>query len=585
MVITYQNLNEKNLNLDLYLRLLKKTSKDRFSPQDLRKIEGAFEYARLAHKSQKRFSGEPYINHVVNVSLDAAALKLDADTISAALLHDTVEDHVATMRDIKKGFGDEVAFLVRGVTKVDKLKYRGVERAAESMRRMFLAVAEDIRVVVLKLLDRLNNMKTLYALPSEEKQKRIASETLEIYAPLADRLGMGELKNELEDLAFRYVYPQEYEWVKKEIGGRLPERERYINKIMPVLKKELATENIKPLEIAARAKHYYSAWKKLLRYEMNWEKVLDLVAVRIIVKNVEDCYSALGAIHKLWRPVPGRIKDYIALPKPNGYKSLHTTVFCLDGQPTEFQIRTTEMHREAEYGIAAHWFWDEAGRPKSGAKFTGQKFFWVKQLQSWQKEFMQEQSSEEFLESLKIDFFKDRIFVLTPKGDVLDLPEGSTPIDFAYHIHSEIGHHATGAKVNSKMAPLSTTLASGDTVEIIIKKNRKPSAEWLNFVKTSLARSRIKKELGITRPSKKIDQNETELNVVVKNRVGVLKDITEALAAFKINIESVSSAAKGNKYPLIALKFKRKNLEQLERLKTRLKKIKGVESVAEKFKP
>jgi len=568
---------------DFESRLLVK-NKGGFSAGDLNLIKKVFEYASLAHKDQTRFSGEPYINHVADVALDAAALKLDAKTIAAALLHDTVEDNVATMRDIKKQFGDEVAFLVRGVTKVDKLKYHGAERAAESMRKMFLAVAEDIRVVVLKLVDRLNNMKTLYALPSEAKQRRIASETLEIYAPLADRLGMGELKNELEDMAFQYVYPQEYAWIKKEVDQKVPAGEKYIKKIMPVIKKELAREGVKPAEISARAKHYYSAWKKLLRYDMDWGRVLDLVAVRIIVSNVEECYSALGIIHKLWRPMPGKIKDYIALPKPNGYQSLHTTVFCVDAQPTEFQIRTESMHREAEYGIAAHWFWDEAGKPKSGTKVSGQKFSWVRQLQSWQKEFKRGQSSEEFLESLKIDFFKDRIFVLTPKGDVIDLPEGSTPIDFAYHVHSEIGNHAAGAKINSKMVSLSTPLASGNTVEIITQKNKKPSSEWLNFIKTSLARSRIKKILGITRPPKKADDKETELNIRVRNRVGVLKDITEVLASFKINIEGVSSAASSNEYPAIIVKFRAKTREQLERIKTRMKKIRGVQSVEEKTK-
>ncbi|QQG46106.1 MAG: bifunctional (p)ppGpp synthetase/guanosine-3',5'-bis(diphosphate) 3'-pyrophosphohydrolase [Candidatus Niyogibacteria bacterium] len=577
----------KNLGLswsDFEQKLLAK-NRGRFSKDDLALIKKAFEYASEAHRLQTRLTGEAYINHVTDVALDAASLKLDVKTVSAALLHDTVEDNVATMRDIKKKFGDEIAFLVRGVTKVDKLKYHGVERAAESMRRMFLAVAEDIRVVVLKLVDRLNNMKTLYVLPSADKQRRIATETLEIYASLADRLGMGEMKNELEDLAFRYVYPQEYEWVKKEVGAKIPEREKYLKKIMPVVKKELAAEHIKPLEVSARAKHYYSTWKKLLRYEMNWGKVLDLVALRIIVKNVEDCYSALGVIHKLWKPMPGRIKDYIALPKLNGYKSIHTTVFCLDGQPTEFQIRTEEMHREAEYGIAAHWFWDEAGKPRGGAEFKEQKFAWVKQLQSWQKEFEKEQNSEEFLESLKIDFFKDRIFVLTPKGDVVDLPEGATPVDFAYHVHSEIGNHAAGAKINSKMSPLSSTLSSGSVVEIITQKNKKPSAEWLTFVKTSLAKNRIKKVLGIIHPSKKIGEDSAELNIVVKNRVGVLKDITAVLATFRINIESVSSAAHGNDYPTITIKFRSKKAEQLERIKTRIKKISGVQSVAEKIKP
>jgi len=557
-------------------------SKRRFSEDELNLIRQSFDYAVRAHENQKRFSGEPYINHVVDVSLDAASLKLDAKTISAALLHDTVEDNVATMRDIRKKFGEEVAFLVRGVTKVDKLKYHGVERAAESMRKMFLAVAEDIRVVMLKLVDRLNNMKTLYALPSEEKRRRIATETLEIYAPLADRLGMGEIKNELEDLAFKYVYPKEYGWIKKEVSSKMPEREKYIKKVMPIIKKELSQEHIKPLELSARAKHYYSAWRKLLRYDMDWDRVLDLVALRIVVASVEECYAVLGVIHKLWRPMPGRIKDYIALPKPNGYQSLHTTVFCLDGQPTEFQIRTESMHREAEYGIAAHWFWDEAGKPKSGAEFEGHKFSWVRQLQSWQKEFRRGQSSEEFLESLKIDFFKDRIFALTPKGDVVDLPEGATPVDFAYHIHSEIGSHTAGAKVNSKMVSLSTPLVSGSVVEIITQKNKKPSSEWLNFVKTSLARNRIKKALGITSPPHKTGENETELNITVKNRVGVLKDITAVLASFKIDIEGVSSTALGNEYPTITIKFRAKTREQLERVKTRLKKIKGVKSVAEK---
>ncbi len=566
---------------DFKEKLLAK-SKRRFSDEELVLIRMSFEYSVLAHENQKRLSGEPYINHVIDVSLETASLKLDAKTISAALLHDTVEDNVATMRDIKKKFGEEVAFLVRGVTKVDKLKYHGVERAAESMRKMFLAVAEDIRVVVLKLVDRLNNMKTLYALPSVEKQKRIASETLEIYAPLADRLGMGEIKNELEDLSFEYVYPKEYEWIKKEIGLKMPERERYIKRVMPMVKKELSAERIKPLDLSARAKHYYSAWKKLLRYDMDWDRILDLVALRVVVSNVEECYAVLGIIHKLWRPVPGRIKDYIALPKPNGYQSLHTTVFCLDGQPTEFQIRTESMHREAEYGIAAHWFWDEAGKPKRGAEFEGHKFSWVRQLQSWQKEFRRGQSSEEFLESLKIDFFKDRIFVLTPKGDVVDLPEGATPIDFAYHIHSEIGNRAAGAKINSKMSPLSTPLISGNVVEILTQKNKKPSSEWLNFVKTSLARGRIKRALGITRPPEKTDENEIELNITVKNRVGILKDITAVLASFKINIESVSSAASGNEYPTIAVKFRVKKREQLERVKTRLKKVRGVQSVEEK---
>ncbi|MEK7599403.1 MAG: RelA/SpoT family protein [Patescibacteria group bacterium] len=570
-------------NWSNYSAELKSRGRSKLSEEDLRLIEKAFKYAAGAHNGQKRFSGEPFLNHVVAVSLNTADLKLDAKTVSAALLHDTVEDSAATFREIKKLFGDEIYFLVRGVTKVNKLKYRGAERAAESMRRMFLAVAQDIRVVVLKLVDRRHNMKTLWALPDPEKRLRIATETLDIYAPLADRLGMGELKGELEDSAFGYVHPHEYEWMKNEIQERMPERERYIQKIMPLVKKEMHAEKIKLSDISARAKHVYSAWRKLLRNDMNWDRILDLVALRLTVENIESCYAALGVIHKLWRPVPGRIKDYIALPKFNGYQSLHTTVFCLEGQPTEFQIRTREMHKEAEYGIAAHWFWEGAGKPKIGAKFVGRKFEWVRQLQEWQKEKKKEKSSsKDFLESLKIDFFKNRIFVLTPKGDVIDLPDGATPIDFAYHIHSEIGNRAAGAKVNSRLVSFDYKLASGDIVEIMTQKNRKPSPEWLNLTRTSLAKSQIRKELRTNLAVTETKPKETEFEIKVRDRIGILKDVSAVFSDFRINIRTITSLASSSLYPAINVKFEPKNREQIEKIKTRLKKIGGVESIAEK---
>jgi GTP pyrophosphokinase len=548
-------------------------------------VRQAFEFACAAHEGQERFSGEPYITHPINVSLKIATLKLDATTIVAALLHDTIEDERATLKEIRKKFGDEAAFLVDGMTKVKKIRYRGVERQVESMRKMFLALAEDIRVVIIKLMDRLHNMETLHHHPQPEKQQRIALETLEIYVPLADRLGMWNIKSQLEDLAFKYVYPQEYEWIAKEISERMPEREEYLQKLVPVIQKELQKEEILPIEISWRVKGLYSLWKKLIRKEMDWARIKDLIAVRIIVKDVEVCYATLGIIHKLWRPLPGRIKDYIALPKPNGYQSIHTTVFAQNGKITEFQIRTPEMHRDAELGIAAHWAWEMAGKPKQGSALPHNKFAWVRQLRDWQKEFKSdEESSKEFLESLKIDFFRNRIFVFTPKGDVVDLPEGATPIDFAYHIHSDIGDSASSAKVNDKIAQLSHELRSGDVVEIVCQKNKKPSQEWLEFVKTSLAREHIKsvmkKSSAIFTSSKQDKSQRMEVIVMGRDRIGLTKDILAVFEEFRISLESVrGGAADTTEHHAISVIFTPKNKEQLEKIKMRLRKITGVENV------
>lgn len=568
----------------------KKLTEYEINKKDFDDIKEAFDFAGSAHEGQTRFSGDAYVTHPINVSLKIASLKLDTRTIIAALLHDTVEDEKTTLRTIRKKFGTEVAFLVNGLTKVKKIKYRGAERQIESMRKMFLAWAEDVRVVIIKLMDRLHNMETLDALPKQEKKERIALETLEIYAPLADRLGMWNIKSQLEDLSFKYVYPEEYKWLISEVKTKIPDREKYLEHLKPIVARELDKEGISPIEISWRAKSYYSLWKKLLKKDMDWSRILDLMAVRIIVKDVEACYATLGVIHKVWRPLPGRIKDYIALPKPNGYQSLHTTVFCEDGKVTEFQIRTPHMNRDAEFGIAAHWAWEIAGKPKDGTRLQHGKFAWVKQLQEWQKEFKKtKQSGAEFLETLKIDFFKNRIFVLTPKGDIIDLPEGATPIDFAYTVHSEIGEHASGAKVNGKMSPLTHPLRSGNVVEILTQKNKKPSEEWLKFVKTSLARSRIR---GVLKKSShslySIDTNKPQkidLIITAGNRVGLLKDVSSVFESFRLSIEKITSDSSGVDYPTINISFTPKNEGQVEKIKTKLKNLAGVEEVMIKEKP
>lgn len=456
-------------------------------------ISRAFEFAKYAHSGQVRKSGEAYICHPLRAAIRVAELEIDTPTIQAALLHDVVEDTSIGIDKLKQEFGEEVAFLVDGVTKLGRFKYRGVEAEVENMRKMLLATAQDIRVILIKLADRLDNMKTISSL-SAEKQKRISLETLDIYAPIALRLGIGDLAGDLEDLAFPQIYPKEYRWLLENVSERYEERKHLLKNMIPLVQDELARTKISPLEIHARAKHYYSLYRKLLRYDMDLDKIYDLVAMRIIVKDVAECYRALGAIHAAWKPFPGHIKDYIALPKTNGYRSLHTTVFGPGGKIIEIQIRTPEMHQAAERGIAAHWAYAEKKGTKDylerkASVVPRKELAWVAQLSSWQQEF---KGSGEFIESLKIDFFKNRIFVITPKGDVIDLPEGSTPVDFAYQIHSDIGNQCSGAKVNGKIVPLDTVVKSGDVVEILVQKNKKPSEQWLEFVKTSFAKNKIR---------------------------------------------------------------------------------------------
>ena len=463
---------------------------------DLTMLELAYDFAQNAHQGQKRLDGTDYVSHAVETAYTLAQMNLDLDTITAGFLHDVPEDTAITLEEVEKNFGPQVGKLVKGITKLGKLKYRGLERYAENLRKMFVAMAEDVRVVIIKLADRLHNLKTLAALPPV-KQQRIARETLEIYAPIANRLGIGELKGELEDLAFRYVYPDEYAWVTQHAQAILADQLAYIKNVIEQVRELLANNGLETISIHGRVKHLYSLYRKLQRKDMDISKVYDLVAVRIIVNNEADCYHVLGLLHSKWKPLPGRIKDYIAQPKPNGYRSLHTTVFGQDGRIVEFQIRSSVMHDHAEYGIAAHWHYKESRGTE--LKLPPEQLKWITELLQWQKDIS---DNKQYLDSLKLDIFQNRIFVLTPQGDVIDLPEDATPIDFAYYIHTDIGNHCTGARVNEKMSPLNTPLKSGDMVEIIVDKHRQgPSDDWLTFVKTNIARTHIKNYLKKKRGS------------------------------------------------------------------------------------
>ena len=455
-------------------------------------ITEALAFADQAHQGQKRFSGEPYIIHPFAVAKNLAEMGADTETIVAGLLHDTLEDCPTQKGDLEKNFGPTVAFLVDGVTKLGKLKYQGVERHAESLRKFFVASAEDIRVIMIRLADRLHNVRTLQHVP-KEKQRRIAIETLDIYAPLASRLGMWRIKGALEDASFPYAHPKEYAEVVTLRKTKGKESVKKLEKVYRDLSRELAKFKLKNFQIDYRIKYLYSLYEKLQRKDMNIEQIYDLSALRVIVETVSDCYQALGIIHNLYRPVPNRLKDYIANPKPNGYQSIHTAVFTGDGSMVEIQIRTMAMHQEAEYGVASHIVYDEAGKPKIGSKMT-KNIEWIQELIEWQKNVVHH---DEFLQTLKTDFFQSRIFVFTPKGEVIELPLGATALDFAYNIHSDIGHRAVGARVNGKFSPLSHPLKNRDLVEIETKKSGHPTVKWLEFVKTNAAKTHIKRYLQV----------------------------------------------------------------------------------------
>lgn len=458
-----------------------------YSANDQVILRKAYDYAEAAHANQKRASGEPYFIHPCAVADILMDLGLDAATIAAALLHDVIEDTQSTAEDIEREFGKEILDLVSGVTKLEKIVFKSQEDAeAENFRKIFVAMAKDVRVIIIKLADRLHNMRSLNFL-SHERQQRMASETLDIYAPLAGRLGISQIKCELEDLCLKYLDPEAYETLVYSIRERLSERKEFVNKIVEEIRELMQAGGVEG-EVFGRPKHFYSIYKKMKNKGKTLDQIYDLTAVRVIVKNVRECYTVLGAIHEKWKPIPGRIKDYIATPKPNKYQSLHTTVMTRFGQPFEIQIRTEEMHHIAEFGIAAHWKYKE-GKEGEDNNFEA-KLTWLREVMEWQGDL---KDSKEFISALKTELYSHELLVFTPRGKVISLPPGATPVDFAYAIHSEVGNHCTGARVNSKIVPLTTTLEVGDVVEIITSPNSKgPSRDWLKFIKSSSAKAKIK---------------------------------------------------------------------------------------------
>ena len=465
---------------------------------DLDILERAYRFSAASHQGQQRASGEPYLSHPLEVANLLVDFKMDVTTVTAGLLHDVLEDTAATKADLEREFGGEIAELVDGVTKIGKLAFSSrEERQAENFRKMLVAMARDLRVLMIKLADRLHNMRTLDYLPPD-KAKKIAQETLDIYAPLAHRLGMAKVKAELEDLALRSLSPGDYLDLQKRVAKRRLEREADINQVIAILQRKLAEVGIDS-QIRGRPKHFYSIWKKMHDQGREFDEIYDLTAVRVITASVRDCYGALGVIHSLWKPVPGRFKDFIAMPKVNMYQSLHTTVIGPKGDPVEIQIRTREMHRIAEEGIAAHWLYKER---KAGKDKLDESLVWLRQLIETQQD---TKDPREFMDTVRVDLFPDEVYVFTPKGDVKALPEGATPLDFAYAVHTKVGEHCVGAKVNAKLVPLRYTLRQGDIVEIVTSPNQHPSRDWLKIVKSTRARAKINQWLKVEERARSIE--------------------------------------------------------------------------------
>ncbi len=465
-----------------------KTIQETYTGADGEMLERAYAYAAEAHANQKRASGEPYFIHPCAVADILMELGLDAATIAAALLHDVIEDTICTAEDIKENFGEEVLALVSGVTKLEKIVFKSKEdENAENFRKIFVAMAKDVRVIIIKLADRLHNMRSLNFL-SHERQQRMASETLDIYAPLAGRLGVSQIKCELEDLCLKYLDPESYEYLVHNVRERLSERKEFVSGIVEEIKELMRGDKVEG-EVFGRPKHFYSIYKKMKNKGKTLDQIYDLTAVRVIVKDIGQCYTVLGRIHEKWKPIPGRIKDYIATPKPNKYQSLHTTVMTKYGQPFEIQIRTEEMHRIAEFGIAAHWKYKEGKTEEANTNFEN-RLTWLREVMEWQGDL---KDSREFIAALKTELYSHELLVFTPRGKVISLPPGATPVDFAYAIHSEVGNRCTGARVNSKIVPLTTVLEVGDVVEVITSPNSKgPSRDWLKFIKSSSAKAKIR---------------------------------------------------------------------------------------------